>query len=92
MPPKITEHEVDGFEFLAWHDKETKEICVSAKSGGWLPGTFADIDAAVLGVKACLVDECGFVDEIQKPVNHFDKGNRAIVVSDFDSFWSRYEE
>lgn len=82
-PPEITVHTVGDESVNVWHpDQESVGFCISCADGGWLPGTFDSVEAALRGAELCFEDEYKFVTEIQQPINHFDKQNRQITIED----------
>ena len=52
---------------------------------GWMPGVYDSVASALLGVKACFEDEERFVNEVQRPINHMDMGDRLITESDIEA-------
>lgn len=66
--------------------KKSPGYSISYVHGGWMPGIYDSIESAIKGFECCIIDECRFVEEIQKPINHFDKGNIFISVADMESF------
>lgn len=83
MTPKITEHG----DCLVWHPKNGEEgYSISFVGGGWMPGSYDSIESALKGFDCCIIDESRFVTEIQQPINHFNKGDRLITVSDMKEF------
>lgn len=83
-PPKITEHEVSGETIKVWHPGRQPGFCISHGDGGWMPGVFDSVEAALLGAAACFEDESRFVLEIQYPINSFDKQYRLININDLN--------
>lgn len=66
---------------VVWYpDNECEGYQVSYIGGGWLPGIYDSVETAVKASEMIFVDESRFIEEIQKPINHFDKGNRLITV------------
>jgi hypothetical protein len=82
---RITEVTIQDDVVNVWHPSKGDEgFCIAMKSGGWLPGVYDSVESATKGAERCFDDESKFVAEIQKPINHFDKENRMITLSDFN--------
>ena len=60
--------------------------CISYIGGGWMPGKYDSVKSAVKGGECCFIDEARFVRDIQKPINHVDKGAREITIKDMEGF------
>lgn len=89
---RITEHNVEGEKVLVWHPRpDSKGFAISLEAGGWLTGVYDSIESALIGAK-CDIDCIAEFYEMQKRVNHFDRGNRFIAVSDFDFLESEDEQ
>lgn len=81
---KVSEHCVLGENVTVWHPtKESNAYQISMKEGGWLCGAYETIEAALIGAEFDLKLNPKFY-ELQKSINHFDKGNRNITVKDLE--------
>ena len=54
--------------------------------GGWMPGVFDSVESAIIGGQCCFIDESRFVNKVQQPINHVDRGNREITIDDMKDF------
>jgi len=80
---KIIEHNVNGVPVNVWYpEQDNQGFNISYGPGGWMPGIYDSLEAALLGANACLIDEARFVKEVQQPINHVDKGDRLITEED----------
>lgn len=87
---KATEHAVCDELVLVHHvidqDDGSDGYVISFGGGGWIPGSYDSEQAALLGAKACFVDESAFAAEVQRPINWIDRGNRMITSDDVEQW------
>lgn len=69
------------------HHYRDGDFGISYDGGGWMPGSYDSVESALAGFQCCMIDEARFVAEIQEPVNHFDKQDRAITMDDINRFY-----
>lgn len=81
MRPKITHHTVNGEPIEVWKSKDDDSYSISYGFGGWMVGSYDSIESALMGAELDLLGDVDFYD-LQKEVNHFDKGNRLFTVDD----------
>ena len=87
---KLTEHIVSGTCVLVWHPKPPEtSFSISLKSGGWLVGRYDSIESALAGafLDLYLIEE---FYNLQKEINHFDKQNRLITLSDLEDLLNNH--
>jgi len=82
-----TRHTVNGSHYVVWHPpKDCASYSLSYDGGGWMPGSYDSVASALRGAECCMINESKFVSDIQSNVNHFEKGNRDLSLSDMAEF------
>lgn len=81
MQPTITTHIVDGEPIDVWKGENDENYSIHYGGGGWMTGIYDSIESALMGAELDLSCNEDFYD-LQKEVNHFDKGNRSLTVND----------
>lgn len=77
----ITHHTVKGEPIKVWKSKDEEGYSISHGGGGWMIGVYDSIESALMGAELDLLNSVDFYD-LQREVNHFDKGDRLLTVND----------
>ena len=78
--------EKHGEVIVHFPSKNSEGFSISYIHGGWMPGIYDSVESAIRGAECCFKDESLFVKTIKDPINHYDKGNRLITLSDMFEF------
>lgn len=77
----ITHYTVKGEPIKVWKSKDEGGYSISHGGGSWMIGVYDSIESALMGAELELLNSVDFYD-LQREVNHFDKGDRLLTVND----------